>query len=207
MPIEQLISVGKDVLLTMVGIVGACVAVRGLNTWNRQLKGSVEYDLARRILKGTYRLRDAIKSVRHPAMSGVEMPAPAEEEAKHMTGEEIYYYGRSRAYQARRQKVSDVRTDLRAELLEAEVLWGAELGKRFEALFNLERELLVAVLSYLSLCDPKESEAMKAAIQKRRLNARDIMYDSLEDGGDEFTKDVAQAVASIEDHLKPHLRR
>ncbi len=207
LPVEHFISVGKDVLVAVAAVVGAAVAIRGLNTWNRQLKGSAEYDLARRILKVTYRLRDAIKSVRHPAMWGVEIPNPPVEEAKHMSREEIIYYGKSHAYQARWQKVSDVRTDLQAELLEGEVLWGGELNKLFEVLFKLEHELLVAVQNYLSLSNPKESQARKTAIEKRQLNARDILYDSLEEKGDEFTKDVARAIVPIEEYLKPHLRR
>jgi hypothetical protein len=207
LPFEHFISVGKDVLVAAAAVVGAIVAIRGLNTWNRQLKGSAEYDLARRILKVCYRFRDAIRSVRHPVMWGAEMPNPSVEEAKRMLPEETYYYGQSRAYQARWQRVSDVRTDLQAELLEAEVLWGGELNKLFEVLFKLEHELFVAVQNCLSLCNPKVSEAMKTAIEKRQLNARDIMYDSLEEGGDQFTKDVTHAIAPIEEYLKPHLRK
>jgi hypothetical protein len=138
---------------------------------------------------------------------GVEMPNPPVEKAETMSGEDIAYYGKSHAYQARWQKVSDVRIDLQAELLEAEVLWGGELNKLFEALFKLEHELFVAVQNYLSLSNPKESETRKIAIEKRQLNARDILYDSLEEDGDEFTKDVSRAIAPIEQYLKPHLRR
>ena len=42
---------------------------------------------------------------------------------------------------------------------------------------------------------------------ERQKDARDILYDSLEHEGDEFTKDVARAIAPIEEYLKPHLRR
>jgi hypothetical protein len=103
LPLEQFVSVGKDVLVAVAAAVGAAVAVLGLNTWNRQLKGSAEYDFARRILKITYRLRDAMTKVRHPAMWAAEMPQPPPEEAKSMSGEEIFYYRHARAYQARWQ--------------------------------------------------------------------------------------------------------
>ena len=207
MHIEQLIPVGKDVLLAVFSIVGAYVALRGLNTWDRQLKGSAEYHLARRILKVSYRLRDAIKRVRHPAIWNAEMLAPTKEESENVTDEEVRYFGTRRAYEARWQRVADIRTDLQTELLEAEVLWGTELGQHFEALFKLEHELLVAIRGYLDRSNPRESEVMKAAIYKRQQNARDIMYDSLEDQGDEFTRDVARVIAPIEEYLKPHLRR
>lgn len=195
LPLQEFISVGKDILIAVAAAVGATVAILGLNTWNRQLKGSAEYDLARRILKIAYRLRETIKEVRHPVMWAAEMPDPPVEEAKTMSGEEIFYYRNSRAYQARWQKVSNVRTDLQADLLEAEVLWGDELKKRFNALFKLEHELFVAVQSHLRLINPKESEAAKTTIEKRQMEGRDILYDSLEEDGDEFTGDISCAIA------------
>lgn len=207
MPIDQLVSICKDVALGVAAIVGAAVAVRGLNTWNRQLKGGVEYELARRVLKATYRLRDAIKGVRHPVMWAAEMPMPPEAEAEKMSRDEMSYYGSSRAYQIRWQRVADVHTDLQTELLEAEVLWGTDLSKRFEPLNKLERELAVAIRSFLTACDPNASEGMKAAAHKRQAADRDILYDELTDEGDQFTQDVVRAIAPIEEYLKPHLRR
>jgi hypothetical protein len=207
MPIEHVIALTKDITLTIVGTVGAYVALRGLNTWNRQLKGSAEYDLARRILKVAYRLRDSIKVVRHPVVWPEEMLSPSEEDANGMNPEQLKHHGLSRAYQARWQKVADVRTDLQAELLEAEVLWGDELRTRFEALFKLEHELFISVRTFLTLSDPNEWPERKTAAQKHQSNFRDIMYDSLEDGGDEFMNDIVQAIAPIEEYVKPHLRR
>jgi hypothetical protein len=207
MPVDQIIAIVKDVVVAAAAVVGAAVAVRGLNTWNRQLKGGAEYELARRILKVTYRLRDAIKGVRHPVMWAEEMPMPAEAEAAKMSRDDISFYGSSRAYQSRWQKVADVRTELQTELLEAEVLWGSELGKRFQALYKLEHELVVAIRSSVTLSDPKASEARKNAVQKRQAAARDITYDELSEEGDEFTKDVVRAIGPIEEYLKPHLRR
>ena len=206
-PFEHIISVGKDVLVAVAAVVGAVVAVRGLSTWNRQLRGSAEYDLAKRVLKVTYRLRDAIQGVRHPVMWAAEMPAPPEAEAVKMSREERTHYGSSLAYQARWQKVVEARTDLQAELLEGEVLWGAELGRRFDALNKLQHELLVAVRSALTLMDPKAPEARKNVTQKRQEKVRDIMFDESGDEGDEFTKDLGLAMAPIEEYLKPHLRK
>ncbi len=124
-----------------------------------------------------------------------------------MSRDEISHYGSAMAYQARWQRVSDVRTELQTELLEAEVLWGTELRKRFVALDKLEHELFVAVRSYLDLCNPNAPEPRKQAVYKRRNTERDIMYDDLSEEGDEFTRDVLRAIGPIEDYVKPHLRR
>jgi hypothetical protein len=110
--IAQYASITKDTVLTIAAMVGAYVALRGLSTWNRQLKGGVEYDLTRRILKCTYRLREAIKSVRNSVMWVSEMPTPPETEASKMSMEQLRQYGLENAYQKRWDKVSEVRTDL-----------------------------------------------------------------------------------------------
>jgi len=44
-------SVLKDIVIIFAAISGAVVAILGLSTWKRQLKGKVEYDLAKKILK------------------------------------------------------------------------------------------------------------------------------------------------------------
>lgn len=156
--IAEYAAIAKDIVLTLAAVIGACVALRGLSTWNRQLKGGVEYELTRRLLKQTYRLREAIKGVRNPVMWGGEMPSPSEEEAKDMSREQLRYYGLSNAYQKRWDKVTEARADLQTELLEAEVLWGQEIHNRFEPVFKLQHELYVAVHFYLTVCNPDAPE-------------------------------------------------
>ena len=100
----------------LTGLVGAYVALRGLSTWNRQLKGGVEYDLTRRILKCTYQwLREAIKGVRNPVMWGNEMPTPPETEASQMSRDELRHYELANTYEKRWNRVTEIRTEL-AEL-------------------------------------------------------------------------------------------
>jgi hypothetical protein len=45
----QYASIAKDTVITLAAAVGAYVALRGLSTWNRQLKGGVEYDLTKAV--------------------------------------------------------------------------------------------------------------------------------------------------------------
>lgn len=137
------VAIGKDVALGAAAAVGASVALRGLDTWRRQLRGSVEYELARRLLRCTYRWREAIKSVRRPMVWAYEMPAPPKEDRETMSEEEVHHYGYAMAYQNRWEKVVEARDELQTELLEAEALWGKEINTRYNACFALERELYV----------------------------------------------------------------
>ena len=54
-------------------VVGAYTAVKGVNTWRRQLTWQSDNELSRRILILLFRHRDAIASVRHPAVFQAEV--------------------------------------------------------------------------------------------------------------------------------------
>jgi len=205
--LSQYLGIAKDVVLTGAAVAGAWVAVRGLSTWNRQLKGGVEYDLTRRLLRTTYRLRESIKSVRNPVMWAAEMPTPTAEERKEMSREAIHHYGQGRAYQLRWDKVTEVRNELQTELLEGEVLWGNELHKKYEPLFKLQQELFVTIHTYLRATDPARPEHSREATQQVFEKRRDVMYDLSGETADEFTQDLAAAIVGIESFLKPHLRK
>ena len=205
MTCTELVTLLKDLVLSGAAITGAVVAVKGLGTWQRQLKGQSEYELSRRILVSVFKYRDAINGVRHPAMWGYEMPSPPEDEAAKMSREQISFYGTSKAYQARWDKVQTERTSLYADLLEAEAIWGVELKQLFKKVFDLEHELFTRVRHYIELINPDTSEAKKEAITKLDNKARDIMYDDLSEEPDEYKKDLISSIEHIEKYLKPKL--
>ncbi len=202
-----MLTIIKDIALTCGALVGIYVAIRGLNTWNRQLRGTSEYDLARRVLRAVYRHRDALKNVRNPAVWVNEQPHPPEEEAKKMNSEQLHFYGISGAYQKRWDRVSEVRTDLQAELLEAEVLWGKALNTLIEPIHKLERELFISVLNYITIINPMTEPETKKAYLDIKGKRRDVLYEISEDEPDEYARELTSAITAIENHLKPHLRR
>ncbi|WP_066018610.1 hypothetical protein [Endozoicomonas atrinae] len=196
----------KDVALTGAAISGAVVAIKGLGTWRRQLKGQSEYELSRRILVSLFKYRDAINGVRHPAMFSYEIPHPSEDEAKSMSPDDIRYYGISKAYQNRWEKVQEQRTSLYADQLEAEAIWGNELNTLFKSIYSLEHELFNRVRHHLVLMDPSADEGQKDAILNIDKKKRDIMYDELGEEPDEFKQELLEAIALVENYLKPNLR-
>jgi len=203
----QYTSVAKDTVVMLAAVVGAYVALRGLSTWNRQLKGGVEYDLTRRILKCTFRLREALKGVRNPVMLAYEMPLPPESESKNMSRQQLRHYGSANAYQKRWDRVTDVRTDLQTELLEAEAVWGRVIHEKFEPLFKLQQELFVSVHAYVSACNPNESEQSRAIYEGVIRKRKNILYDHSSENPDDFTIDVSNAIGVIESFLQQHLRK
>jgi hypothetical protein len=201
----EILSIIKEIVITGAAITGSIVAVKGLSTWQRQLKGQSEYDLSRRILVSLFKYRDAINGVRNPAMWADEMPSPPEEKSKTMNSDQISFYGTSNAYQARWDKVQEERTSLYADLLEAEAIWGTELNDLFKVVFDLQHELFTRIRHYLILINPDLTEAKKTAIEKIDKNKRDIIYDDLGEKPDEYKSNLIDAIKVIESYLKPKL--
>src|SRR5690554_6636426 len=61
-------SLTKDVV-SIVGTIGALgIGVLGLYTWRRQLRGTSEYEIAKKAILGTYEVQQALQSVRNPML-------------------------------------------------------------------------------------------------------------------------------------------
>lgn len=200
-----IISCIKDLTLATAAIITSSVAIYGLNTWRRQHVGQVEYDLARRLLKTSYEIRNAINQVRHPMMWSYEMIEPSEDEKKY-SREEKRHYGTANAYQKRWEKVQNSTNDLNTDLLEAEAIWGKEIYDIFKPCKDLENELFRNIQDYLQLINPNESDEMKEVIRKSRKKQREIMYDDLTDDN-EYKRQYAEALTKIEKYLRPKLSK
>ncbi len=205
MTCTEIVTLLKDLILSGVAITGAVVAIKGLGTWQRQLKGQSEYELSRRILVTLFKYRDAINGVRHPAMWAYEMPTPPEDEARTMSSEQIRFYGKSEAYQARWVKVQTERTALYADMLEAEAIWGNDLKDLFKKVFDLEHELFTRIRHYIERINPDTDEATREAVRNIDKKNRDIMYENLSEDPDEYKQDLMSAIENIEKYLKPKL--
>ena len=205
--IHELLLLFKDFVLSSAAVVGAYVAFRGLSTWRRQLQGGFEYELARRLLKNVYRVRDAVHAVRNPFMPASEMPPPPESESFLYTAEMRRYYGVAEAYQRRWSKVDEAWIELKADLLEAEAVWGAEVHEKVKPFEALQRELAHQIRTYLRSIDPRDSSETRLSLEGQLRKQRDIMYSSSESEKDVFSEDVKVAIRRIESFVKPHLRR
>lgn len=201
----EIFSVAKDIALIGAATSGAYVAVKGLNTWRNQLKGQAEYELSRRLLVSLYKYRDEIDNVRHPMMLPHEMPYPPSDEAKEMNRDQIQFYGMSKAYQNRWDKLREQRTALYADLLESEAIWGTNLKEIFQKLFNLQHELFTEIRHHIELSNPATDSGKQDAIRNLRRKKREIMYGDTSEEGDDFKQEILGVVQEIENYLKPKL--
>jgi hypothetical protein len=150
--IARVVSLLKDAMTGIAAVTAAVVAAKGLQTWKRQLHGNTNYELARRLLRSVYKLREAIRWLRRTYISAGEMSAaikaagpdaPSQGSLDHHRRVEL-------AYQARWQSLVDAQVEFAAELLEAEALWGPEIRERGEALAPIVVELHACLDQWLS---------------------------------------------------------
>ncbi len=215
---KEWVSISKDVVLALCGMVGAGCAVfgariakKGLGTWQRQMSGQAYFELTKRILVGIYKLRTAVYLVRHPAIYPSEMPFPSEDERKTMDQSFIHFYGFSGAYAKRWDKVIEAENQLEVDLLEAEAIWGPELKDHFNTIRGLIFELNAVVRYTVELDNPRIPEEKRQMLQQLRRQKREILYDLQPNGGisdaDVFKHDFEAAVVTIETYLRSKIAK
>lgn len=206
MPTARLIEMVANAVTAVAAVVAVSIAWSGLNTWRSQLRGKAEYELARRVLKIVYEVREAMTSVRRPMiwMTEILEAADALGDAAQKENWAALPEAEEAVYRLRWKRVQSAVSNLPTELLEAEVLWGPEAMNTLEPLRKRILELQQAVeaqVGYLSELRPgrktEKNEYLKA--QERVLKAKETASD------DAFGQEVQQAVVIAERFLRPKL--
>jgi len=197
------IDAAKDLIIAGSALVAAFVAMKGLGSWKLQQRAKIEYDLARRILINTYKLRDAIGYVRAPFIAAGEMDSPPEDSEQASTAANVKHYQLASAYRKRFAFVDEARSTLMGDLLEAEVLWGKPVREAYEQLFRLASMLAVTIQLYLDEVKAGYSDLTG----DERKEQRDIIYETGDHSKDSFSEKLRIACDEIEAQIRPALKR
>lgn len=192
---------------SMAAVGGVWVAWAGLRTWRSQLLGTAEYELARRILRCAFSVRDQILAVRSPFISPGEMVAALKAAGVDFNPEAVGFDSKTEGlvYAQRWDALARSRSELSVALLEGEVLWGAEVRKPERALSECIGELYSAVMMHVRRRSNREDERERLDGSWERRQA--ILYAvSSEPEGDAFSAKVAASVTGFETLLRVHLR-
>lgn len=198
----------NDIVTGVSAAVVAILAALGLNTWKVQLKGTAEYELARRLLRAVLRTRDRVALTRSRFMSAEEMDRAfrAAGETRPVDAEEALRRRYELAIDARWRLLVTAASELEAEILEAEVLWGApyvdagtELRKLVWRLGNAIEEHL-----YDQRSKPPRGEVMSKEREERAV----VLWRGAASGEtDAFTGELTAVVSRFETLLRPKLQR
>ncbi|WP_448309539.1 hypothetical protein [Pantoea sp. PGP6] len=197
-------SVFKDIVLTLTAITGAYVALKGLSTWKRQISGQANYNLSKNLLVNLYKYRDIISSIRHPAMSGRELNQSSQEEVANMSASQIRFHNTHKAYEARWKRISEVRPEIYANIIEAEALWGDEISKLWDEVTKKETDLLIALRDYLDYINPEIDRFDKEHLKSEHRNVRRIVFEGGDD--DTFKSEFDARLDEITKYIKKIIR-
>jgi len=187
MSIEPTVSLA-DIITAIAAFGGLIIAAIGLSVWKRQLRGTAEYELAKRLMLEVYQLRDALRSVRNPFISASEGNEDDTEDTWEIT-----------AYGKRWELVREVLTRFQVTSLEAEVVWD-DITKQPSAEIHKPIRQMNATLS--AFVRQKKNKSFSEHFYK---TYDDTLYDKGDD--DKYNTALNKAVKNYEAILKPHLKK
>ena len=181
-----------ETVVTIIGTIGVLViGTIGLSTWRWQLKGTAEYDVAKRAVLLTRLVCDALQAVRDPMLYLRKDKDSLEEE--------------QRIYSERLAKLHQRWAELRPLALETGVIWGEEAEKRFDPIRDLIGTLQTEVWTHFWLKGAYAAPGTTVDNNPERVAAnRRIVYRVSED--DEFSKRVKAAILNVETFFGKHIR-
>lgn len=201
----EYLAVIKDIANIVAAGIASFVAVTGLTTWKRQLKGNAEYQLARRLLKSVYALRDAIALVRNPFQSAGEIAQALREANINVDYRDkgFQVLSAQAVYQHRWNRVVEASSALQVDGLEAEALWGPVIQEHLRALSALVSELSFSIQMYLRNLERPPRD--QTSDQMRAIDA--VIYEVPgSEHANAFSKKLAAAISNIESFIQPKLK-
>lgn len=205
--IQPYLSFFKDLFTIISLAIAGIVAIKGLQTWRHQLKGTANYELAKRILKATYRLRDTLQSVRSPLMLAGEISHAMKEAQLDVKPSDEDYHATSTAavYQQRWKPVIEAYQALELEAVEAEAIWGPEARAATTSIRKSINSLSTALDLYLRDLQPRGPRILDNLSRDTFQRIVFSMANTPEE--DRYLKELISAVNAIEEIARPYLTR
>ena len=191
-----------DIAVSIAAIVAACAAWLGLDSWRRELKERADYEVARNLLRATYKLRVEIEKLRSPFISAQEFPPEYDPTGEDRVKEAYAYHY---VYANRFQHVLTATEEFDSQALEAESLWGEQIKPKTDEFRQCVIVLKVAIQSAIS---DKRSGGKNF---ERYSDFADETMETLEDYGknveNKFSRQIKKAITEIESEIRPYIEK
>jgi len=193
----------KDIILIIFAAIGSFVALAGLRAWKIQLKGKSDYELAKRLLKNIYSLRQRIEWFRNPIIMVDEIISTR----KNRNVSDIGYDDKldSRfVYASRWKDIAEIYNEINVAKIESEVTWGKEVSNEIEKIRKLLTKLQVSLQQMLSL---QRKDNLSDKLSKYLQKYEDIVHDrGTSEEPDDLTKKLDGNIKVLEDLIRPYLK-
>ena len=194
----------RDIVIIGATASTAIVAILGINQWRTELKGKTEFEVARKLLAAAYNFRRKMERCRLGRVAKEEFPAWHREGIESNGRDEADAYWDVLA--VRFQPVNDAMIELESAAFEAEALWGTEIREKTNKLKNLVKGLPTQFITNVFTTNRflRENNFTQA---NSMADIRAKAENQPESSEDELSQEVNEAIAAIEDILRPHLAR
>lgn len=188
-------SLTKDVF-SIVGTIGALIlGAIGLTAWKRQLKGTSEYELAKKAILLTYEVQQLIQSVRDPLL---QLKKEEVEAGRRIEEEHRIYNDRMQALYLKWAELQTIR-------LESKVIWSDEAHDSFNEIQQRIGDLRGAIWLHFWMKGAYAGPGATIDNSPERVAENDkVVYFVSED--DEFTLKVKSSVKQVESFFKNKVR-
>ncbi|MBY7823221.1 hypothetical protein [Vibrio fluvialis] len=189
-------SLTKDVF-SIIGTVGALIiGTLGLFTWRRQLRGTNEYELAKRAVFKAYEVQQALQAVRNPML----YLSKEEVEAGRRLEEE------QRIYNERMTLLYEKWAELQTIRLEAKVIWSDSAHNCFNEIQQRIGDLRGAIWLHFWMKGAYAGPGARVDNNPERVIENDKVVYFISDD-DEFSQKILNSVEKVEIFFAPKIRR
>lgn len=202
------VGTARDLMVGLSAVAATLLAFTGVNAWRRQLKGTAEYQVARKALNAVYAVREALIETRGRFTFPVEWAGRAPEASGR---EEFDVLIAAQSYRERLARLGRARAELHLVQQEALALWSEPAKEALEELFGTLDELYATYDQYFEIellrARRKDREGVEEERDADSLVMNRLLYSRPElDGRDPFGKKIAKAVNRAEEFYRARLK-
>jgi hypothetical protein len=196
----------KDFIVSCAAMFTAWVAYKGISKWRNEESGKVDFDLARRLGKTVYRMRDLLSNARRPFIMNYEFPAGYNSNDKERQAEAY-----SHLFTQRFSPVRDCAIEIQSLRNEVEALWGTEIVIKLDELLTRVRYLQTAMTAFVSDKQDygshfKSDKAFGDSVRARVFDDGNALnLDGTEGEPNAFTTEIGKIVDEIAAYVRSRL--
>jgi len=194
----QNVTLIKDCLMAVAAIATVGIGVLGLQTWQRQLKGTAQFDAAKAHVAAAIRLRRAIWEARMPLFSAGEFESYPDRRDHEETAQSW-----AKVYANRMAPVWKAVTELDDSAVLSEAFFGESVRRASDAFRRLSFQLSAA--QQADVDDKRSGYTHFRDDREFGIRMRAVISGTPEDENNAFNKELNDHVGKLLEELRPHL--
>lgn len=195
------ISIAKDWLTLIIAGCGVWVAWQGLKTWRRQLKGTSQFDVAKRLMLKVYQVRQHIEYCRESYRS---IPVLTHyQDGKLIPESEQERYSCNKEMLDRYNVVARTLSEIEFILFESEIILDKNVRNIFKPIEDVCYLLRYSIDEYIIVCDPRYKDMSGSEDSSNQY--RELLRVIFSKKNDDIQTKINATVAEFEKLIEPYI--